>query len=177
MPTHPVPYDILSPSVAPSALIENVQTREVGRASELPTWRPHLNPITVSKKRNWLQQSSLGRSHPTKEEPPGLLGAEEEQQQPPPPPSPSPEHLRPSGGAPSRPARLHLPQVRHTHTSAQLSVTLVTPKNICFGIKIFFSLQFNFLLQHKHPYEMKRDSVSEVVQWFCSVLNKGGRDR
>lgn len=107
--------DVLPLAVAPSALIENVQSREVGRANELSTWRPHLNTITVSKKRNWLQQSSLGRNHCSKEEPQGMLGAEEEGcqylHQLPPPPSPSPEHLRPSGGAPSRPARLHLPQV------------------------------------------------------------------
>ncbi|XP_042370494.1 rho GTPase-activating protein SYDE2 isoform X2 [Plectropomus leopardus] len=99
------------------AFIENVHTpcangREVGRASESPSWRPPLTTITVSKKRNWLQQSSLGKNHCTKDEPQGMLGAEEEgSHQQPPPPSPSPDHLRPSGGAPSRPARLHLPQV------------------------------------------------------------------
>ncbi|XP_045905899.1 rho GTPase-activating protein SYDE2 isoform X2 [Micropterus dolomieu] len=104
--------------VYPNAFIENVQTpcangREVGRANE--SWRPPLTTITVSKKRNWLQQSSLGKNHCSKDELQGMLGAEEEgsqgSHQPPPPPSPSPDHLRPSGGAPSRPVRLHLPQV------------------------------------------------------------------
>uniref|UniRef100_UPI003AAB8ED5 rho GTPase-activating protein SYDE2 n=1 Tax=Centroberyx gerrardi TaxID=166262 RepID=UPI003AAB8ED5 len=103
------------------AFIENVQGpcangREVGRANEPSLWRPPLNTITVSKKRNWLQQSSLGKTHGAKDEPQGMLGAEEESgqgpHQPPPPPSPSPDHLRPpGGGAPSRPLRLHLPQV------------------------------------------------------------------
>ncbi|XP_062280757.1 rho GTPase-activating protein SYDE2 [Scomber scombrus] len=111
---------VKSPRQQQPAFIENVQTpcansREAGRANELSTWRPHLNTITVSKKRNWLQQSSLGRNHCTKDELQGMLGAEEEgcqfSHQPPPPPSPSPDHLRPSGAAPSRPVRLHLPQV------------------------------------------------------------------
>ncbi|XP_034002320.1 rho GTPase-activating protein SYDE2 isoform X2 [Trematomus bernacchii] len=98
------------------AFIENVQTpcangREVGRANESSSWRPPLTTITVSKKRNWLQQSSLGKNQCTKDELQGMLGAEEEgPNQLPPPPSPSPDHLRPSGAAPSRPARLHLPQ-------------------------------------------------------------------
>ncbi|XP_010785754.1 rho GTPase-activating protein SYDE2 isoform X3 [Notothenia coriiceps] len=98
------------------AFIENVQTpcangREVGRANESSLWRPPLTTITVSKKRNWLQQSSLGKNQCTKDELQGMLGAEEEgPNQLPPPPSPSPDHLRPSGAAPSRPARLHLPQ-------------------------------------------------------------------
>ncbi|XP_053718457.1 rho GTPase-activating protein SYDE2 isoform X1 [Synchiropus splendidus] len=94
------------------AFIENFQTREGGRPSEVPTWRPHLNTITVSKKRNWLQQSSLGRNQCTKEEQQCTVGAEEEGSQCPPlSPSPSPEHLRPSGGGSSRSTRLHLPQV------------------------------------------------------------------
>ncbi|KAE8294650.1 Rho GTPase-activating protein SYDE2 Synapse defective protein 1-like protein 2 [Larimichthys crocea] len=102
------------------AFIENVQTpcangREVGRAAESTLWRPPLTTITVSKKRNWLQQSSLGKGHCAKDELQGMLGAEEEgnqgSHQPPPPPSPSPDHLRPSGGAPNRPGRLHLLQV------------------------------------------------------------------
>ncbi|XP_032381417.1 rho GTPase-activating protein SYDE2 isoform X1 [Etheostoma spectabile] len=100
------------------AFIENVQTpcaigREVGKASESLSWQPPLTTITVSKKRNWLQQSSVGKNnHGTKDELQGMLAAEEEgSHQSPPPPSPSPDHLRPSGGAPSRPARLHLPQV------------------------------------------------------------------
>ncbi|KAF7662175.1 hypothetical protein LDENG_00244830, partial [Lucifuga dentata] len=101
------------------AFIENVQApcaigREAGRANELP-WRPPLNTITVSKKRNWLQQSSLGKPHCTQEEPQGALGAEEESSQGsyqlPPPPSPSPDQLRPAGGVSSGPHRLHLPQV------------------------------------------------------------------
>ncbi|XP_035508803.1 rho GTPase-activating protein SYDE2 [Morone saxatilis] len=109
---------IKSPRQQQPAFIENVQTpcangREVGRANE--SWRPPLTTITVSKKRNWLQQSSLGKNHCTKDELQGMLGAEEEgnqgSHQPPPPPSPSPDHLRPSGGALSRPVRLHLPQI------------------------------------------------------------------
>nr|XP_043899785.1 rho GTPase-activating protein SYDE2 isoform X2 [Solea senegalensis] len=105
------------------AFIENVQTpcangREVARSTEPSSWRQPLTTITVSKKRNWLQQSSLGRNHcPKDEQPQGMLGADEEGgqcfHQPPPPPSPSPDHLRPSGGAPAplRPVRLQLPQV------------------------------------------------------------------
>ncbi|XP_074524399.1 rho GTPase-activating protein SYDE2 isoform X2 [Halichoeres trimaculatus] len=95
------------------AFIETLQTngRELGRACESPSWRPPLTTITVSKKRNWLQQSSLGKNHCSKEEQQGMLGAEEESvqssHQPPPPPSPSPDHLKPS----ARPVRLHLPQV------------------------------------------------------------------
>ncbi|XP_044056946.1 rho GTPase-activating protein SYDE2 isoform X2 [Siniperca chuatsi] len=109
---------IKSPRQQQPAFIENVPTpcangREVGRANE--SWRPPLTTITVSKKRNWLQQSSLGKNHCTKDELQGMLGAEEEgsqgSHQPPPPPSPSPDHLRPTGGVPSRPVRLHLPQV------------------------------------------------------------------
>ncbi|CAB1455452.1 unnamed protein product [Pleuronectes platessa] len=99
------------------AFIENVQTpfangREVARAAEPSSRRPPLTTITVSKKRNWLQQSSHGKGHCPKDELQGMLGAEEEgSHQPPPPPSPSPDHLRPSGGAPPRPVRLQLPQV------------------------------------------------------------------
>ncbi|XP_029905919.1 rho GTPase-activating protein SYDE2 isoform X2 [Myripristis murdjan] len=102
------------------AFTENVQgscanSREVGRTIEPSLWRPPLNTITVSKKRNWLQQSSLGKIHGAKDEPQGTLAPEEESSQvphqPPPPSSPSPDHLRPPGGAPSRPLRLHLPQV------------------------------------------------------------------
>ncbi|XP_070765068.1 rho GTPase-activating protein SYDE2 [Enoplosus armatus] len=112
------PPAIKSPRQQPPAFIENVQTpcangREAGRASE--SRRPPLTTITVSKKRNWLQQSSLGKNPCAKEELQGMLGAEEEgsqgSHQPPPSPSPSPDHLRPLGGAPSRPVRLHLPQV------------------------------------------------------------------
>ncbi|KAK2835210.1 hypothetical protein Q5P01_015694 [Channa striata] len=101
------------------AFIESVQAsyangREVGKSNEPSSWRPPLATITVSKKRNWLQQSALGKNC-TKEEPQGMLGAEEEgsqgSQQPPPPPSPSPDHLRPPGGATPQPGRLQLPQV------------------------------------------------------------------
>ncbi|XP_069009200.1 rho GTPase-activating protein SYDE2 isoform X2 [Embiotoca jacksoni] len=106
--------------LSPSAIIENVQTpcvngREAGRTNEPSSWRPQLTTITVSKKRNWLQQSSLAKNHCAKDELQGMLGNEEEvnqgSHQPPPPPSPSPDHLRPSGGAPPRPARLQLPQI------------------------------------------------------------------
>uniref|UniRef100_UPI0037E7044D rho GTPase-activating protein SYDE2 n=1 Tax=Semicossyphus pulcher TaxID=241346 RepID=UPI0037E7044D len=99
------------------AFIETLQTpcangREVGRGSESPSWRQPLTTITVSKKRNWLQQSSLGKNHYAKDEQQGMLGAEEEgSHQPPPPPSPSPDHLRPSGGTHTRPVRLQLPQI------------------------------------------------------------------
>ncbi|XP_049588013.1 rho GTPase-activating protein SYDE2 isoform X2 [Syngnathus scovelli] len=107
-----------------SALTENAPWQEAARANELSAWRPHLHTITVGKKRNWLQQSTLGNNHCTKDElQAGKPGAEEElglaysqpQQPPPPPPppSPSPEQLTSSGGAPpaSRPAHLHLPEV------------------------------------------------------------------
>lgn len=104
----------------PSAFIENVQTscansREAGRTNESSSWRPQLTTITVSKKRNWLQQSSLGKNQCTKDELQGMLGADEEGSQgfhqPLPSPCPSPDHLRPSRGAPPRPVRLQLPQV------------------------------------------------------------------
>nr|XP_020458353.1 rho GTPase-activating protein SYDE2 [Monopterus albus] len=110
---------VKSPQQQP-AFIENVQTpyvngREVGRINESSSWRPPLTTITVSKKRNWLQQSSIGKTHCTKDELQGMVGAEEDGSQgchqPPPPPSPSPDHLRPPGRAPPRPVRLQLPQV------------------------------------------------------------------
>ncbi|XP_071342529.1 rho GTPase-activating protein SYDE2 isoform X2 [Trachinotus anak] len=115
-----------SPRQQQPAFIENVQTpcangREVGRATEPPSWRQPLTTITVSKKRNWLQQSSLGKNHCTKDELQGMLGAEEEggqgSHQPPPPPSPSPDHLRPIRGAPQRPVHLQLPQVSQAKAS------------------------------------------------------------
>ncbi|KAM4549222.1 rho GTPase-activating protein SYDE2 isoform 1-T1 [Odontesthes bonariensis] len=98
------------------AFIENVHTacangREVSRLNEPSSWRPQLTTITVSKKRNWLQQSSQAKNHCSKEELQGMLGVEEEGSQPPPPPSPSLDHLRPAGGALPRPVRLQLPQV------------------------------------------------------------------
>ncbi|XP_061539313.1 rho GTPase-activating protein SYDE2 [Phycodurus eques] len=99
-----------------SALIENAQTQEAARANELSAWRPHLHSITVAKKRNWLQQSTLGKgNHSSKDELQGKLGAEEEAclgyPQLPPPPSPSPEQLRCSGSPTARPAHLHQPKV------------------------------------------------------------------
>ncbi|XP_061831648.2 rho GTPase-activating protein SYDE2 isoform X1 [Nerophis lumbriciformis] len=97
------------------ALIENAQTQGAARTNELSTWRPHLHTITVAKKRNWLQQSSLGKNHCTTDELQGKLGAEEEVCQCstmlPSTPSPSPEQLRASGGAPSQPVHLRLPKV------------------------------------------------------------------
>ncbi|XP_047442746.1 rho GTPase-activating protein SYDE2 isoform X2 [Mugil cephalus] len=113
------------------AFIENVPApcangREVGRGGEPSSWRPQLTTITVSKKRNWLQQSSLAKSHCAKDELQGTLGAEEEgsqgSHQQPPPPSPSPDHLRPSGGAPPRPVRLQLPQVNVGESKASKNV-------------------------------------------------------
>nr|XP_020489395.1 rho GTPase-activating protein SYDE2 isoform X1 [Labrus bergylta] len=118
------------------AFIETLQIpcangREVGRACESPSWRPPLTTITVSKKRNWLQQSSLGRNHCAKDEQQGMLGAEEEgvqgSYQPPPPPSPSPDHLRPSGGNTARPVRLHLPQVNVSQAKASPHSRSVDP--------------------------------------------------
>ncbi|CAN9500990.1 unnamed protein product [Ophioblennius macclurei] len=72
-------------------------------SSTSSSWRPQLTTITVSKKRNWLQQSAVVRAHELQGAAPG---AEED-----PPPSPSPDHLRPSRGGTPRPARLQLPQV------------------------------------------------------------------
>ncbi|XP_028258936.1 rho GTPase-activating protein SYDE2 [Parambassis ranga] len=107
--------------------IENVQPpctngREMGRPSEPSSWRPQLTTITVSKKRSWLQQSSLAKNHGgAKDDLQGPLGAEEEgcqgSYQPPPSPSPSPDHLRASGVAPPRPVRLQLPQVGQAKVS------------------------------------------------------------
>uniref|UniRef100_A0A3B4A8L5 Synapse defective Rho GTPase homolog 2 n=1 Tax=Periophthalmus magnuspinnatus TaxID=409849 RepID=A0A3B4A8L5_9GOBI len=72
--------------------------------TETSGWRPPLNTITVSKKRNWLQQSSLGKSHFNKDETQGILGAEEEGSHlQHPSPSPSPDHLKNTGSTPSRP--------------------------------------------------------------------------
>ncbi|XP_017276050.1 rho GTPase-activating protein SYDE2 [Kryptolebias marmoratus] len=112
---------IKAPRQQQPAFIENFQApcandREVSRSTnEPPSWRPQLTTITVSKKRNWLQQSSQGRGQFIKDELQEVLGAEEEGShvlhQLPPPPSPSPDHLRHAGGAPPRPVRLQLPQV------------------------------------------------------------------
>ncbi|MED6276364.1 hypothetical protein CHARACLAT_002262 [Characodon lateralis] len=100
------------------AFIENFQTPcangiEEGRPTNDPaSWSPQLTTtITVSKKRNWLQQSSQAKS--TKDELQGMLGAEESSQgshQLAPPPSPSPEFVRSTSGAPSRPVLLQIPQ-------------------------------------------------------------------
>lgn len=110
-----------SPPVLQSALIENVQgslasgcevTR--GRTHEPALWRPPLNSITVSKKRNWLQQSS--GKHPatsddtqSQEEDPTLAQGSQ------PPPNPGPDSLRPPGPPIVRPLRLLLPQVSLGH--------------------------------------------------------------
>ncbi|KAM4574755.1 rho GTPase-activating protein SYDE2 [Fundulus diaphanus] len=103
------------------AFIENFQPpcatgREAGRPTNEPSsWSPQLTTtITVSKKRNWLQQSSQPKTHCAKDELQGMLGAEEGCQgsnQLPLPPSPSPEFVRSTGGAPPRPALLQIPQV------------------------------------------------------------------
>ncbi|XP_061594653.1 rho GTPase-activating protein SYDE2 isoform X2 [Cololabis saira] len=107
-------------AAAHEVFIENVQTacpngREVGRSHNEPSsWRPQLTTITVSKKRNWLQQSSQGRNPSARD---GMLGAEEDAvlgSQQPPPPSPSPDHLRPATGAPARPANPQPPQAKVT---------------------------------------------------------------
>ncbi|XP_057696821.1 rho GTPase-activating protein SYDE2 [Corythoichthys intestinalis] len=97
-----------------SALIENVQTQEASRAIELSARRPHLHSITVAKKRNWLQQSTLGKNHCNKDELQGMLGPEEEgylgYPQLPPPSSPSSEQM--SSGAPvSHPSHLNVHKV------------------------------------------------------------------
>ncbi|XP_023195542.1 rho GTPase-activating protein SYDE2 isoform X1 [Xiphophorus maculatus] len=99
------------------AFFENFQTpcangREASRLTNEPSsWSPQLTTtITVSKKRNWLQQSSQPKSHCTKDELQGMLGAEEGSQLPP-APSPSPEFVRSTGGAPPRPVRPQIPQV------------------------------------------------------------------
>lgn len=89
-----------------------------GKAVETSLWRPPLNTITVSKKRNWLQQSSGRPHHTTQDDSQCILGAEEENghgHTPRPPPSPSPEYLKPPGPPPSRPLRLQLPQVSMCH--------------------------------------------------------------
>ncbi|KAJ3599535.1 hypothetical protein NHX12_033494 [Muraenolepis orangiensis] len=85
------------PSTAVS--IENVQGREPNQRA---------NSITVSKKRNWLQQSSLGRlpsASGLEDEPHGGLGAEEEAGQ-----TPHPQPAVPPGSSVDL-LRPHLPQV------------------------------------------------------------------
>ncbi|KAM9530420.1 rho GTPase-activating protein SYDE2-like isoform 1-T1 [Salvelinus alpinus] len=116
-----------------SALIKNDHSSfsnglDVGRGKAVETslWRPPLNTITVSKKRNWLQQSS-GRPHHATDDPQYLLGAEEYNghgQAPLPPLSPSPENLNPPGPTLSHPLRLHLPLVRMGHAR-------VAPRSRC----------------------------------------------
>ncbi|KAI1891993.1 hypothetical protein AGOR_G00149420 [Albula goreensis] len=114
-----------SKSVAPcggalqSALIENVHSsitasREV-RVSAVGEHRPPLNTITVSKKRNWLQQSSGKDGLPT-------AGVLEDQGQVATPPSPPPESQRPAPSTPHaghcKPPRLHPSHVIVTHARA-----------------------------------------------------------
>ncbi|XP_015826513.3 rho GTPase-activating protein SYDE2 [Nothobranchius furzeri] len=124
-----------SPRQQQPAFITSFQTpcangQEVSRSTTEPSpWRPQLTTITVSKKRNWLQQSSQSKSLCTRDE---LQGAEEEGSQcshqlPPPPPSPSPDHLRPTGGAPPRPVRLQLPQVTTGQTKVSPHPRRVDP--------------------------------------------------
>ncbi|XP_062308329.1 rho GTPase-activating protein SYDE2 isoform X1 [Osmerus eperlanus] len=113
----------LSPShsALQSALIENVHSSYSngcelagGKAIDPSPWRPPHNNITVSKKRNWLQQSS-GKPHAS-DDVQGPPGAEEDGGPAPrPPPSPSPENLRLLRPPPSRPLRLNLPQVSVGH--------------------------------------------------------------
>uniref|UniRef100_A0A8C7WTS7 Synapse defective Rho GTPase homolog 2 n=1 Tax=Oryzias sinensis TaxID=183150 RepID=A0A8C7WTS7_9TELE len=99
------------------AFIENAQMAHAnGRStSELSPWKPQQISITVSKKRNWLQQSYQAKNFCTREDLHGMLGVEEEDSQgslqPPPPPSLSPDGLRFSAIAPPRPVRLQLPQM------------------------------------------------------------------
>lgn len=88
-----------------------------GKAVETSLWRPPLNTITVSKKRNWLQQSS-GRPHHATDDPRYRLGAEEYNghgQAPLSTLSSSPENLNPPGPTLSHPLCLHLPLVRMGH--------------------------------------------------------------
>ncbi|KAM4739436.1 rho GTPase-activating protein SYDE2 isoform 2-T2 [Anableps anableps] len=115
------------------AFIENFQTpcangRETSRlTSEPSSWSPQLTTtITVSKKRNWLQQSSQSKSHCTKDELQGMLGAEDGSQLPP-PPSPSPEFVRSTGGAPPRPVRPQIPQVVVGQSKASPHLRSVDP--------------------------------------------------
>ncbi|KAK7889893.1 hypothetical protein WMY93_025453 [Mugilogobius chulae] len=109
-------YDSTAAYGGREAFIENIQPPSCANSREGTTetsgWRPPLNTITVSKKRNWLQQSSLGKSHFAKDETHGTMGAEEEGSHlQHPSPSSSPDHLKSIGSAPTRPARLLLPQV------------------------------------------------------------------
>ncbi|TWW58238.1 Rho GTPase-activating protein SYDE2 [Takifugu flavidus] len=121
---------IKSPQLQQPAFIENVQTPCAnGQPGEShPTWRQPLTTITVSKKRNWLQQSSLGRNHCSKDELPGLLGAEEEGSQGShqPPPCPCPDQIRISATV-TRPARLHLPQVNICQSKESAQFRSVDP--------------------------------------------------
>ncbi|XP_015237341.1 PREDICTED: rho GTPase-activating protein SYDE2 isoform X1 [Cyprinodon variegatus] len=102
------------------AFIENFHTpcvtgREAGRLPNEPSsWSPQLTTtITVSKKRNWLQQSSQPKSHCTRDELQGIVGAEEGSQgshQLSPSPIPLPD-VRSTVGASPRPVHLLIPQV------------------------------------------------------------------
>lgn len=105
-------------------LIENAH-REAGSAL-----RAHLNTITVSKKRNWLQQSSSG-SCPAEEVGPG---SEEHQQQhpvlsPPPTLGVSPDGQQPRPAPFPRPSlRLPLPLVTITHGHSHARVSPQPPR-------------------------------------------------
>ncbi|XP_077463300.1 rho GTPase-activating protein SYDE2 isoform X1 [Stigmatopora argus] len=96
-----------------SALIENVQAQESSRENELSARRPHLHSITVAKKRNWLQQSTIGKNHSNKDEVQGKLGPEEDVflGYPQPPSSPSAEQTRSAGALTPRPSPLQIHKV------------------------------------------------------------------
>ncbi|KAJ8376398.1 hypothetical protein SKAU_G00069780 [Synaphobranchus kaupii] len=123
-----------SKSVAPcrgaqqSALIENVQssfttTREL-RVSTFSESRPPLNTITVSKKRNWLQQSSWKDGLAT-------MGAVEDHGQAASPHGPRSEgrRLAPPVGLVGhcKPLRLHLSHVTVTHARTAAQPRAVDP--------------------------------------------------
>ncbi|RVE73576.1 hypothetical protein OJAV_G00032730 [Oryzias javanicus] len=121
-----------SPQQQP-AFIENAQMAHAnGRSTnELSSWKPQQISITVSKKRNWLQQSYQAKNFCTREDLHGMLGVEEEgsqgSHQPPPPPSPSPDGLRSSAVAPPRPVRLQLPQMGDGQKKASSQSRSVDP--------------------------------------------------
>ncbi|XP_035270332.1 rho GTPase-activating protein SYDE2 isoform X2 [Anguilla anguilla] len=123
-----------SKSVAPyqgaqqSALIENVHssitaTREL-RVSAFSETRSPLNTITVSKKRNWLQQSSGKDGLPT-------TGAVEDHGQAAGSPGPPSEGRRPAPPvapvAHCKPLRLHLSHVAATHARTGAQPRAVDP--------------------------------------------------
>ncbi|XP_034035404.1 rho GTPase-activating protein SYDE2 isoform X2 [Thalassophryne amazonica] len=111
-------------NVSREAFIENAQSsctnsREADRINEPPSWRPPLNTITVSKKRNWLQQSSLTKTNCIKDEMQGVFSSEEESSQNShqlaTPPTPTSDHVKPSGEVLPRPVWLQLPQISIGH--------------------------------------------------------------